>query len=78
MLSREDFFGWCKKYENLLAFMGVYAEWVENDFNEYYSPSIDRKDPKRGYALDNIQWMSTGENTEKAGKEGNGDADYTF
>jgi len=49
-----------------IEFGPLYQKWVESDYNKNLSPSIDRKDDKKGYSFDNIQLMTWGENKAKA------------
>ena len=43
----------------------LYDNWVKNNYNKNYTPSIDRKDNKKGYLKDNIQLMTRKENNDK-------------
>ena len=65
LMSRDEFFAWCKDFENLQAFLTLYFDWAAEDFPIGLSPSIDRKNPDKGYTADNIQWMSFADNCEK-------------
>lgn len=65
LISHREFIVWCKKYDNLIVFITIYMEWAESGFQEHLSPSIDRVDNNRGYALDNIRWLSVAENLDK-------------
>lgn len=68
-MSRDDFFAWCKEYDNLLLFITLYMEWAEAGFPLWLSPSIDRIDPNLGYVAGNIQWLSFSDNCEKNHKD---------
>lgn len=46
-------------------FMELFDKWVESGYNRDLVPSVDRKDPTKGYTLDNIQLMTWRENREK-------------
>lgn len=67
--TKEEFMLWCKDFENLNVFLTIYFEWARNGFKRWDSPSIDRIDPKIGYTLDNIQWLSFSDNCEKNDKD---------
>lgn len=67
--TKEEFFAWCKNFENLNVFLTIYFDWAHNGFNRWDSPSIDRVDPAKGYTLDNLQWLSFAENCEKNNKD---------
>lgn len=65
LLSKEEFFVWCKDFNNLNIFVSLYFDWAQADFPLGLSPSIDRIDPELGYTADNIQWLTFDQNTEK-------------
>ena len=65
LMSQEEFFAWCKDFANLQHFLTLYFDWAESGFSAWFSPSIDRIDPAKGYVADNIQWLSFADNTEK-------------
>lgn len=69
LMSQEEFLVWCKDLENLSEFLNLYFIWASEDFNLYYSPSIDRIDPKGGYVAGNIQWMGFSDNCEKSNRD---------
>lgn len=46
-------------------YLELYDKWIMSGRQYYDKPSIDRKDPDKGYAKDNIQIMTWGENREK-------------
>ena len=50
-------------------FIALYFNWINNGCQYYDKPSIDRKDPNRGYTHDNIQLLTWRENREKGDKE---------
>lgn len=65
LISREEFFAWCKLPENLSTFVGIWHDWMIEDFPLGLSPSIDRIDPELGYIASNLQWLTFDQNTEK-------------
>lgn len=65
LLSRDEFFAWCKNFDNLNIFVAIYFDWAEADFPLGLSPSIDRIDPELGYVEGNLQWLTFDQNTEK-------------
>lgn len=68
LMSRDEFFEWCKKIENIDAFITLWFDWVESGFKLWCTPSVDRRDSNKGYTADNIQWMSFSDNCEKNNK----------
>lgn len=69
IMTREEFFAWCKQPDNLEVFLILYLEWVSGGFQLSLSPSIDRIYSDKGYVADNIQWMAFAENCEKNHKD---------
>lgn len=69
IMSKDEFFEWCKLQENLDSFMTLWFEWAMADFPLWLSPSIDRIDPNLGYVAGNLQWMGFAENCEKNHKD---------
>lgn len=65
LLSKEEFFVWCKDFDNMQTFLTIYFEWVSEDFPLGLSPSIDRINPDLGYIEGNLQWLTFDQNTEK-------------
>lgn len=63
--SKDEFFIWCKDFNNLNTFLAIYFEWAAADFPLHLAPSIDRIDSKKGYSCDNLQWLSFEENCRK-------------
>ena len=62
-LEKEVFIEWSK---NNINYLNLWNIWVDNNYKISISPSIDRTDPKKGYTLDNIQWITHSENSSKA------------
>jgi len=65
MCTKEDFFSWCKKIENLNNFRKLHKKWKQKDFDNIFAPSIDRINNNLGYTIDNIRWITKGENSKK-------------
>lgn len=63
--TKEEFFAWCKHFDNLNEFLAIYFEWASLDFPLHAAPSVDRIDPTKGYTCDNLQWLSFEENCRK-------------
>lgn len=67
-ISKQEFINWCYKEENYKKFICLYTNWVNSNFDEKLSPSIDRIDNEKSYILSNIQWLSKSENCKKYNK----------
>ena len=52
-------FSQCKKFDRL------YDEWVRSDYKKEFKPSLDRILCKKGYLVNNVQWLSWSENRYK-------------
>lgn len=65
ILTREEFFEWCKDFENLNVFLALYFDWAGEGFPLHLSPSVDRINPDLGYVIGNLQWLSFEENCRK-------------
>ena len=63
--TREEFFEWCKHFDNLNEFIALFYDWAAEGFPLRLSPSVDRIDSTKGYTCDNLQWLSFEENCRK-------------
>lgn len=59
IMDKKDFYEWslCSNYPILLE------KYKISNYDMKLAPSIDRKDPTRGYVLDNIRWVTHSENS---------------
>lgn len=64
--SRQEFLEWLYRDDTYTKLFNV---WVESGNDKYLKPSIDRLDATKGYALDNIQVITWGENDQKGKHE---------
>jgi hypothetical protein len=64
-LSKKQFMDWAYKYKNMQKFMEIYNNWVQFEFSEKLSPSIDRIDSKKSYVIGNLQWLTKSDNCKK-------------
>ena len=62
LFSRQEFLDCYLNNETLKL---LYKTWQENNFEYTLAPSIDRIDVKLHYSLDNIQWITHGQNSRK-------------
>lgn len=67
-LSKEEWLYWCYEKENYKKFMKIYNSWVQSDYNQKLTPSIDRIDNKIGYISSNLQWLTLSQNCKKHSK----------
>ncbi len=61
------------EFQNLFLgnkiFIRLYKEWVKNNYNKVYKPSVDRINRKYGYTLNNIHIISWRDNRFKQSME---------
>lgn len=55
IVSRDEFYDWSKNNKD---YREIFDSWVESGYILRKSPSIDRKDPEKGYTLDNMRWVA--------------------
>ena len=60
ILPKEQFYEWAKNDKD---FNEIYTFWKEIGYDKLSSPSIDRIDPKLGYTLNNMRWVTQYENS---------------
>lgn len=61
--SQQELEDWITSQPN---FNDLYQEWVDSDFNQFSSVSIDRLDNSKGYSFENIQLVSFQVNCDNA------------
>jgi len=57
------------KWANEHGYQKIYSHWAENKFIQSLSPSIDRKNPLKGYFPSNMQVITQKENFDKGHTE---------
>jgi hypothetical protein len=62
ILPKEEFYTWAL---NNPDFHDLFKEWEENKYDRKITPSIDRIDPRFGYFLKNMQFVTAGENSRR-------------
>ncbi len=60
LLSKEDFYSFTL---NDVNYKNLFTNWVNNDFDQKLTPSIDRIDSDKGYVIDNMRWITLSENS---------------
>ncbi len=64
LLSRNKFYAWAL---NNTEFIRLFAAWEVSNYERNITPSINRKNNKLGYTLNNIEWIELIENCTKGG-----------
>jgi hypothetical protein len=62
ILDKNTFYEWSLQNND---FKELFTYWLMCNYERKYTPSIDRIDSKKGYTLDNIQWITFSENCRK-------------
>ena len=59
ILDKDEFYDWSLKsnYSDLLK------AYKDSEYDMKLAPSIDRRDPLKGYTLENIRWITHSENS---------------
>lgn len=60
ILAKEFFYDWSKNDTN---FQRLHRVWTLNNYNMKLTPSINRIDPRLGYTIENIEWMTHSQNS---------------
>lgn len=60
LLDKKTYYDWALAD---LEFNKLFYEWERSGYERKITPSIDRKDSKRGYSLNNIRWVTHSENS---------------
>lgn len=64
IMPKDVFMQWAKNHPD---FLSLYKQYVMSDFERSLAPSLNRMNSKKGYTLDNVEWMTTGQNCGLAG-----------
>lgn len=62
ILDKETFYKWSLDNDD---FKELFTYWIMTNHERKYTPSIDRIDSKKGYTIDNIQWITFSENCKR-------------
>lgn len=60
ILPRDQFYVWAQQSPK---FHELYTAWVASEYARRLTPSINRINPKLGYTIDNIEWLTHSENS---------------
>jgi len=63
LLPKDVFYDWALKSR---PFHELFQEWEDSGYSQKLTPSVDRVDSKRGYHLDNMEWVTHSENSSRA------------
>ena len=63
ILPREEFYEWSK---NNLDFLKLFKAWAQCSYDRRLCPSVNRKDSRNGYTIDNMEWITHSQNSSLA------------
>jgi hypothetical protein len=55
LLQKEEFYAWAKHSP---MFWVLFKQYEDSGYDRMQAPTVDRIDSKRGYTLDNMQWVT--------------------
>lgn len=59
IMPKDVFLVWAKNHSDFLA---LYKRYAQAKFDRRLAPSVNRMDSKKGYSLDNIEWVTNSQN----------------
>jgi hypothetical protein len=65
LIDKSSFYEW--SFANA-DFHRLYNQWEKNNYSRKLTPSVDRIDSRKGYTLDNMQWITHSENSRKTSR----------
>lgn len=65
LLSRNDFYKWALSHKD---FWLLFQTWQSSEYNRKLTPTVDRINPKLGYILENMEWVTHSENSRRSSK----------
>ncbi len=63
LLPRQEFYAWARDDAN---FWRLYRQWTAANYERRLTPSVNRIDTRRGYEVDNIEWLTHSVNSSLA------------
>ncbi len=65
ILPKDVFLTWAKNHSDFLM---LYKRWYSSSFDRRLTPTVNRKNSRKGYTLSNIEWMTNSQNCGLAGE----------
>lgn len=62
ILTKDEFYKWAKNHED---FKTLWSCYIKNNRQRSLAPSIERIDPKKGYIVENMEWITHSENSKR-------------
>ena len=63
ILPKEEFYEWAKSSPE---FWKLFDDWTYHSYKRTMTPSVDRVDPKEGYVISNMEWVTHSENSRRS------------
>jgi len=60
LLDRQSFYKWATSHKD---FRRLFKAWVKSGYERKLCPSVNRIDPRKGYELSNMEWITHSENS---------------
>lgn len=67
LLPRKEFYQWAINQD---TFHKLWSVWVNSKYDRKLCPTVDRVDPKKGYELSNMEWITHSENSRRSSTTG--------
>lgn len=64
LLDKADFYEWALSSKD---FHALFSNWEQSNYERKLSPSVDRKDSRKGYTKENMEWVTHSENSRRGG-----------
>lgn len=65
LLSRDEFYQWAISSPE---FHSLFDAWEASGYDRKLAPSVDRVNSKKGYTVDNMEWVTHSENSRRGGR----------
>ena len=62
LLDRDEFYSWALTH---VVFQSLFENWEQSGYNRKLTPSVDRVNSGLGYTLENMEWVTHGENSRR-------------
>jgi hypothetical protein len=64
LIDKGQFYEWARSGDD---YKRLFAEWQSSGYDRKLAPTVDRINPKLGYEIGNMQWVTHSENSRRGG-----------